>query len=820
MQIDRQTLVFFIVMFIFLSLPSSEDEPHSTKEKEALEKFEKSITSQYHEMKNSTYESGYGKVDGFLLSYQDSLQNRNISDWPFHHFNNDTLRWEEDEKYSIFPNVLSDRIKSFWGVNTTATDEPSYLLNISGSCKGPFEKRAYNKDIQPLNIPLPEYLEDYASEYTGYRRGRDYDNDGNPRADRGAEDSLANIVEKVGNITYDTGKISFAIDNSPYNFRDPKLKKVNVTEEDRIDNMAMTYVNMYIRDNDDINENKIDMQGVYFQDTGSLFLSSLSGKFMSPLAFPHMVMDNGIFAKTQKLVEQYFLSNNFKKLYTVDSLYTLVSEATDKCEYVGYIQFQKTNFTKAQLREIDDELLFPSGIPISHDIPKLVVEDYLVYSPDCGIVLEKPKNTQFQGESVEVFRREGKIMLRGLFVLLFIQLIILIKEIKQIRTPGQLSNISSTTVTIFSLQDSLVALIFLLATTIFQSSYLSFVSVSVLAFFMSAVFEMRFLVNVLTNQQNERGISWWEILRGGSGNEDSASGPTNNTTAPTETGTEAPPGTNIPGNPIVPPADVPGVPVTGFVESDEARISNGLFARTFFFTICTIFLIISAISWRQSYRRAFEITAFMLANSYWLPQFLRNTLKNRRRSFLWNFIIFTSMIRLTPIYYINFYKANSFRHRQNDYLEVILVTSWVLVQVGLMYFQETLGARFWINDKWLPKAFDYHPILNVTDLENGFSSDILANIRELSESDGDSQQTGNGVVTCKVGCTICMNDIDLPVIVESDPKLQGSLNAADKKKAQQYMIAPCHHIFHKECLEDWMKYKLQCPICRNPLPPV
>ena len=33
-----------------------------------------------------------------------------------------------------------------------------------------------------------------------------------------------------------------------------------------------------------------------------------------------------------------------------------------------------------------------------------------------------------------------------------------------------------------------------------------------------------------------------------------------------------------------------------------------------------------------------------------------------------------------------------------------------------------------------------------------------------------------------------------------------------------YMITPCHHAFHSECLESWFKMKKECPSCRNEIP--
>lgn len=50
-------------------------------------------------------------------------------------------------------------------------------------------------------------------------------------------------------------------------------------------------------------------------------------------------------------------------------------------------------------------------------------------------------------------------------------------------------------------------------------------------------------------------------------------------------------------------------------------------------------------------------------------------------------------------------------------------------------------------------------------------------------------------------CAICMCNIDF----------------SDK---QSFMVAPCHHAFHTECLSQWMDVKLECPTCRSVLPDV
>lgn len=35
-----------------------------------------------------------------------------------------------------------------------------------------------------------------------------------------------------------------------------------------------------------------------------------------------------------------------------------------------------------------------------------------------------------------------------------------------------------------------------------------------------------------------------------------------------------------------------------------------------------------------------------------------------------------------------------------------------------------------------------------------------------------------------------------------------------------YAVAPCHHLFHTRCLQQWMGIKTICPLCKRPLPPL
>ena len=37
-------------------------------------------------------------------------------------------------------------------------------------------------------------------------------------------------------------------------------------------------------------------------------------------------------------------------------------------------------------------------------------------------------------------------------------------------------------------------------------------------------------------------------------------------------------------------------------------------------------------------------------------------------------------------------------------------------------------------------------------------------------------------------------------------------------KKKPFMITPCEHIFHTECLEQWLTFKNECPYCKREIP--
>ena len=61
---------------------------------------------------------------------------------------------------------------------------------------------------------------------------------------------------------------------------------------------------------------------------------------------------------------------------------------------------------------------------------------------------------------------------------------------------------------------------------------------------------------------------------------------------------------------------------------------------------------------------------------------------------------------------------------------------------------------------------------------------------------------------------------NLPVSKVTKKKSDGSQDddciicLSDFKVGQDIISLPCFHVFHKECIESWLKSKLWCPVCK------
>ncbi|KAK1820665.1 hypothetical protein LTR12_004968 [Friedmanniomyces endolithicus] len=266
---------------------------------------------------------------------------------------------------------------------------------------------------------------------------------------------------------------------------------------------------------------------------------------------------------------------------------------------------------------------------------------------------------------------------------------------------------------------------------------------------------------------------------------------------------------------------------------DTSTTSFGsIYIRFYLVLFATLFMTLNAISWPTGLRRAYFTILALISLSFWVPQISRNVQRNCRKALTLEFVIGQSLLRLVPFIYFYAYKGNVLFADRQPYI-LIALAAWLWIQVVLLASQEFIGPRWFIRNDWAPPAYDYHPILREDEegatMPLGLSeptsnsaptSPLLERRASLSSPTprrGSIAKEAKGKGKRVYNCAICFQDLEVPVIEaggSSDTTVAGIL------ARRSYMVTACRHIFHSPCLEGWMKYRLQCPICRETLPPL
>ena len=260
------------------------------------------------------------------------------------------------------------------------------------------------------------------------------------------------------------------------------------------------------------------------------------------------------------------------------------------------------------------------------------------------------------------------------------------------------------------------------------------------------------------------------------------------------------------------------------------------YARFFIVLILTTYLSISAANWPSIASKIYFTFIAFVYLSFWIPQIWRNIWRNCRRALDWEFVLGQAGLRLLPFFYFYAYDKNVL-FVERDYISLGILVAWQWIQIVLLASQEILGPRWFVPETWLPPAYDYHPILRED--EEGSTLPLGLSTSEDVKSPGSPTSERRESITSRRGsvpkkpsfkdkatnegkrvfdCAICMQDLEVPVVNARSGEAGGG--GATLLARRMYMVTPCRHIFHTGCLEGWMKYRLQCPICRESLPPL
>lgn len=613
------------------------------------------------------------------------------------------------------------------------------------------------------------------------------------------------------------------------------------------------------------------LHGVHWPRQGNMLLTTTSEKFSGIFGLPHLAPDQNFFRSSQRLLNQSVddVLRKEERSAFADQINPWTSSASGAedawnpsphCEYVVYLQVHdiQYDFSLAKkkpswdnsdnlVQKIEDELRNPTGAPI-HQVPGLQMSA-VVYSPDCAYFLESkgpPHFSELSGNKHLVgFKEEIWIWNVNFCVLImaaiiFGQVCLLKSQMRESYTPSTMGRISFWTLIVMVLADGMM---FAISTVLALDSTHFYLRALILTFalFMSMMIGGSFLGEVYRTQESE-----WRPRERERSSDISAPRPPP-TPAPA-TGESLPlpvtagVATGQLDRPVIIPSDqdvdaeiaenasvgAAAVPTAGTTSAgfQQPRVTSysTIVGRLILFGTTICFLSLAAMSWWKPVRNAFINTMAFAYMSLWIPQLVRNTQRNSRRAFMWPFMVGQSVLRILPIAY--FYLApNNMVFSEPDGTAFLVLVLWLWAQLVLLLAQDIVGPRYGMPKGWMPEAWDYYRILREDSLEAGGlpiglasspTTPSLERVRSLSFSSSERvKSTGTRLRT--IDCAICCELLEVPVVKAGEEADGSFVGVMERRK---YMVTPCRHIFHSACLEGWLRFRLQCPNCREELPPL
>ncbi|KAI5917566.1 hypothetical protein F4810DRAFT_695885 [Camillea tinctor] len=591
--------------------------------------------------------------------------------------------------------------------------------------------------------------------------------------------------------------------------------------------------------------------------------------FESSKALLNRTLDKVLLRKEQRS----FIDQNDPWTSTVDT----PGEAwnpTPHCEYLLYVQIYPLDHDVVQVQpsltgpeniikaihDIEDELRFPQG---THQwaTPKLQMSA-IAFSPDCGYFLETkgpPEYAPVEGEHLlgvkqEIFLYSVSTWLLGLALVIYGQVQLLKMQMRETSTPSTLGRVSFYTASMMLLADGIIffgsTTWSLSASTTLLPSLLvtcvSALSMTVGTFFLSEIHKVQ--EPEWRRQERERERQNTSPANTSRGRSTTTNAPVQASTNSATTTPGARPALTVttsqepPSPPIIIPSDqdidaeidevtnnsnanatLPAPVTAGNPTTNNSNNNNNnstplstILGRFLLVGICILFLSLAAATWRPALRSTYFNLLALAYLSFWTPQIYRNIYRNCRRALSWRFVAGQSALRLAPIAYF-YVLPDNFAFAEPDPRAFAALAGWLWIQIWCLAAQSVLGPRFGIPKGWMPEAWEYHPVLREDSMEAGGLPIGLVSAAGASPTE-DRKRSANSN-THVIDCAICREVLEVPVVRagDEDPTAGGVAGVFARR---MYMVTPCRHIFHSACLEGWMRFRLQCPICREELPPL
>lgn len=219
-----------------------------------------------------------------------------------------------------------------------------------------------------------------------------------------------------------------------------------------------------------------------------------------------------------------------------------------------------------------------------------------------------------------------------------------------------------------------------------------------------------------------------------------------------------------------------------------------------FYLLFYLFLFTTLISVKLWY--SYFFFTFILFASTWICQIIYSAKQGTKPPMSYLYILSTSFSKISISFYIKAYKNNIFGYRPN-YTKVLIVSCVIILEAAILFLQKFFGAKIIIPKRFRTKVYNYYK-----------------SEKEISDNDKE------------VECVICLDKIG-NIEIQEEVEINNKRNSIKERFIKyleklknknenkgNYMLTPCHHLFHTRCLESWLNVKNQCPCCRQKIPPL
>ena len=271
------------------------------------------------------------------------------------------------------------------------------------------------------------------------------------------------------------------------------------------------------------------------------------------------------------------------------------------------------------------------------------------------------------------------------------------------------------------------------------------------------------------------------------------------------------------------------------------------------FYVALFVALLLALNVGDKYRTCFALSLY----SFWVPQIVWNIYTEASNPLHKYYIYGMSSSRLVAPLYIFAVRNNFLKEVQPDSItdptmcQYLVV--WIGIQTAVLVAQGKYGARFMIPARFLPPKFDYSRPLPPSMVPPGISDAPKSSAMDDSLR-GDSVPTSLPIDSSEkeslLASEISPSTDRHTTAVTTRNRIRGNrqprnetsmttekveepptspvhtldcsicYDSIDTRNRRGYMLAPCDHLFHRDCLVQWMDVKMECPICRTELPPL